>query len=92
MADGLGVPHSLSLTERKKLTMTGAQEVVSFDESCVVMKTTLGTLMVQGQQLQLKQLTLEGGNVAVEGEMASKEGWWVGLFLDRTGTGLVYLV
>ena len=29
--------------------------------------------------------------MAVEGEMASKEGWWVGLFLDRTGTGLVYL-
>ena len=71
MADGLSVPHSLSLTERKKLTMTGAQEVVSFDESCVVMKTTLGTLMVQGQQLQLKQLTLEGGNVAVEGEIES---------------------
>ena len=84
MTDGLNMPHGLSLTERKKLTMTGALEVVSFDENCVIVKTTLGTLAVQGQQLQLKQLTLEGGNVAVEGEIESlqyeqcrAEGGWM---------------
>ena len=84
MTDGLNMPHGLSLTERKKLTMTGALEVVGFDENCVIVKTTLGTLAVQGQQLQLKQLTLEGGNVAVEGEIESlqyeqrrAEGGWM---------------
>ena len=51
--------------------MTGALEVVSFDETSVVVKTTLGTLVIQGQNLQLKQLTLDGGNVAVEGEIGS---------------------
>lgn len=71
MAESGMMPHCLSLSERKKLTMTGAEEVVSFDESCVVVKTTLGTLVIQGEHLQLKQLTLEGGNVAVEGEIGS---------------------
>ena len=71
MADGLNGPHGLSLTERKKLTVTGALEVVSFDENCVIVETTLGTLVIQGRQLQLKQLTLEGGNVAVEGEISA---------------------
>ena len=69
MSDGQTLPHALALTERKKLTMTGVTEVVSFDETFVVLKTSLGTLVVQGSGLQLKQLTPEGGNVTVEGEI-----------------------
>lgn len=65
------LPHKLTLDERKKLTVTGVTEVVSFDEENVVVRTALGTLVVQGQGLQLKQLTLEGGNVAVDGEIGS---------------------
>ncbi len=71
MAEMQQLPHKLSLEERKKLTVTGVTEVVSFDEETVVLLTALGTLVVQGQGLQLKQLTLEGGNVAVEGQISS---------------------
>ena len=45
------LPHKLQLNERKKLTMTGVTEVVSFDETAVVLQTSLGLLIVQGQQL-----------------------------------------
>ena len=65
------LPHKLTLDERKKLTMTGVTEVVSFDEESVVLKTCLGTLLIQGQQLQLKALTLDGGQVAVEGHIGA---------------------
>ena len=65
------LPHKLSLDQRKSLTMTGVNEVVSFDENTVVLKTGLGMLVVQGQQLQLKTLTLDGGNVTVEGDIAA---------------------
>ena len=81
------LPHKLSLDQRKNLTMTGVTEVVSFDENTVVLKTGLGMLVVQGQQLQLKTLTLEGGNVAVEGEINSltyeqiRQGGWLGRLL-----------
>lgn len=71
MSEGQNLPHALSLTERKKLTMTGALEVVSFDETLVVLKTALGVLTVQGSGLQLKQLSPEGGSVAVEGEISA---------------------
>ena len=63
------MPHSLTLSDRKKLTLTGIAEVVSFDDTCVVMRTDLGDLIVQGQQLQLKTLNPEGGGVTVEGEI-----------------------
>lgn len=71
MAEMQQLPHRLTLDERKKLTVTGVTEVVSFDENNVILRTALGTLIVQGQGLQLKQLTLEGGNVAVDGEIGS---------------------
>ena len=81
------LPHKLTLDERKKLTMTGVTEVVSFDENTVVLKTGLGMLVVQGQQLQLKTLTLDGGNVAVEGQINAltyeqiRQGGWLGRLL-----------
>ena len=65
------LPHSLTLNDRKKLSLTGISEVVSFDDASVVMQTSMGTLVVLGSGLQLKTLTTEGGNVAVEGEITS---------------------
>ena len=78
------IPHKLNLEERRKLAVTGVMEVVSFDEDSVLLRTALGTLLIQGQQLQLKTLTLEGGNVAVEGQISAltyeeprQEGGWL---------------
>ena len=59
------LPHKLTLNERKALTMTGATEVLSFDDSCVILRTALGTLMIQGRNLKLKTLSPEGGQVAI---------------------------
>ena len=63
--------HALTLQERNKLTMRGVSEVVSFEENLVQLRTSLGDLAVHGQQLQLKNLTLEGGEVAVEGHISA---------------------
>ena len=79
------LPHKLTLNERKNLTMTGVTEVVSFDDSTVILKTGLGTLVVQGSGLQLKTLSLDGGQVAVDGQIASL------LYEElRTGGGLLH--
>lgn len=75
--------HDLTLTGREKLTMTGVTEVVSFDETAVVLQTGLGLLMVHGQGLQLKQLSVEGGQVAVDGTINAlvyeepRQGGWL---------------
>lgn len=71
MAEEKSMPHKLSLDCRKVLTMTGVTEVVSFDENAVVLKTHMGQLTVHGSQLQLKNLTLDGGQVAVEGQICA---------------------
>lgn len=81
------LPHRLTLIERSKLTVTGVTEVVSFDDTMVALQTGLGSLTVQGNQLQLKTLSLEGGQVDVEGSISalsyeepSRGGWLSRLF------------
>lgn len=65
------LPHKLSLDDRRCLTMTGVTEVVRFDETTVVLATGLGTLVVQGEGLRLRQLTREQGQMSVEGTITA---------------------
>ena len=69
--DRMALPHKLTLSERKKLTMNGVTEVVSFEEDAVILKTALGTLVIQGRDLQVKTLSLDGGQVDVEGTVSA---------------------
>ena len=61
----------LRLEDRRKLTMTGVSEVVRFEENLVVLQTGLGQLHIHGQGLQLKNLSLEGGQATVEGQISA---------------------
>ena len=81
------LPHRLTLAERSKLTVTGVTEVISFEEREVILQTSMGLLTVQGSQLQLKNLSLEGGQVEVEGSVSAlsyeeprQGGWFSRLF------------
>ena len=79
----LQLPHGLTLNERNRLSMTGVTEVISFDENAVVLNTALGILTVHGSALQLRQLSPEGGQVAIDGRVSAliyedrKEGGWL---------------
>lgn len=65
------LPHKLTLDERRHLSVTGVTQVVSFDENAVIVQTELGTLVVQGKDLQLKTLLPEGGQVVVDGTVSA---------------------
>ena len=64
-------PHKLTLDSRNRLTMTGITEVESFDEEMVVLHTTRGTLVIRGTGLHLQLLSLDGGQVHVDGTVDS---------------------
>ena len=76
-------PGKLVLDARKKLTLTGATEVVRFDEDLVELNTDLGPLLIEGTSLKLKCLSLEDGTIIVEGDLSAlryepggrKRGW-----------------
>lgn len=59
----------LVMEARRKLTLTGATEVVRFDEELAELNTQLGPLTIEGRELKLKTLSLDTGTVVVEGEL-----------------------
>ena len=60
-------PHDLRLENRARLSVTGVREVESFDEESIVLHTAKGVLVIRGQSLHLQTLSIEGGQVAVDG-------------------------
>ena len=61
------MPHELRLENRARRNVTGVREVESFDESAVVLHTAKGVLVIRGQSLHLQTLSIDGGQVAVDG-------------------------
>ena len=60
-------PHRLSLDQRRHLTVSGVDEVESFDESAIRMTTRAGELLVRGRGLHIEKLSLDGGDLLVDG-------------------------
>ena len=63
--------HRITLEDREQLSVTGVEEVESFDDSAIVMHTGQGTLVVRGSGLHIEQLSLDGGQLRVEGQVES---------------------
>ncbi len=63
--------HHLILEDRENLTVSGVEEVESFDENTIVMETAQGLLIVRGEGLHIEKLSLDGGDLKVEGMVES---------------------
>ena len=64
-------PHRLMLQTRSALRVSGIQDVVSFDENQVILDTDMGLLTMKGKGLHVSRLTLEKGEVDVDGTVDS---------------------
>lgn len=60
-------PHQILWKDRKKGSVTGVVDVVSFDESMILLETELGMMTVKGKDLHISRLLLEVGEVELEG-------------------------
>lgn len=64
-------PHRITLDDRSALSVSGVMEVERFDENEIVMSTSRGTLVVRGEDLHIEKLSLDGGELRVEGSVDS---------------------
>lgn len=58
---------NLVLDDRKKLTLTGVIEVISFDEERIFLTTTLGNLDIKGESMKMSKLDVQNGDVLIVG-------------------------
>ena len=68
---GPELPHRVVLEDRSRLTVSGVEEVERFDENTVVLSTAQGGLEIQGEGLHIEKLSLDGGDLKVEGDIDS---------------------
>lgn len=63
--------HRLELMGREQLTVSGVEDVERFDETGIVMSTGAGVLVVTGENLHIGKLSLDGGELHVDGRIDS---------------------
>ena len=61
--------HELMMRDRKRISVTGVTEVVSFDELSVVLKTVCGELTVDGEGLHISALDTSRGLLEIDGSV-----------------------
>ena len=68
---GLPAPHHVVIEDRKSLTVSGVEDVARFDENTIVLSTSRGAMVVAGENLHIEKLSLDGGDLKVDGDIDS---------------------
>ena len=63
--------HKIVLSGRKTCTITGVNDVLSFDINEVLLETEQGMLMIKGNELHVSRLSLDKGEVDIDGRVDS---------------------
>ena len=63
--------HNIIMENRSKASISGVEDVDSFDEHAVVLYTSAGLLTVKGSDFHINKLNVESGEVVIEGDIES---------------------
>ena len=63
--------HRIELDGRETLRITGVEDVERFDEGEIVLSTSAGALVITGERLHIGKLSLDGGELHVDGHIDS---------------------
>ena len=62
------MPHQeITLSDRSRLTITGVEDVQSFDERSIILKSNHGMMAIDGEGLHISHLSVETGELNIEG-------------------------
>ena len=65
-----GVIPNLILENRGKLSISGVNDVLSFDDQVVMVETELGLLTVKGENIRINKLSIDTSEVIIEGDIS----------------------
>ena len=63
--------HSISINERKNISISGVKKIDSFDNEEFLMDTVMGYLVIKGEELEIVKLDTFQGNVVIKGKFNS---------------------
>lgn len=65
--------HNIHIDNRSRTSVTGVNDVESFNEQEIILQTEAGGLRIEGEGLHLTKLSLEEGQVVIEGAVEALE-------------------
>ncbi|MFR7423995.1 MAG: sporulation protein YabP [Clostridium sp.] len=71
MEDKTRMIHKVYLNARKSAVLSGVRDVLSFDAKEVYLETEQGVLLIQGDELHVNRLSLEKGEIDIDGRIDS---------------------
>ena len=71
MENAKQMQHTLFLEGRQRLSLSGIEDVISFDETVVVLSTTQGTLAIEGEGLHILQMNVDSKEFRIEGKVCA---------------------
>lgn len=63
--------HGITLSERKNIVISGVKKIDSFDEDEFYLETSMGDLIIKGEELEIIKLDTYQGNVSIKGKVDS---------------------
>ena len=63
------IMQNVVLENREKLSISGVNDVLSFDDQIVILETQLGLLTIKGENLRINKLSIDSEEVVIEGEI-----------------------
>lgn len=63
--------HKIVVDNRKKINLTGVTQVHTFNEEQINLSTIMGSLIIRGKELKVNKLSVETGEVSIDGEIIS---------------------
>ena len=65
------VVQNINLENRNKLSISGVNDVLSFDDQVVILSTDLGMLTIKGSELKINKLNIDESEVKIEGNISN---------------------
>jgi sporulation protein YabP len=60
----------ITLENRKKMTLDGVLEILSFNDEQILIITVLGDMDIRGEELKMTKLDVQNGDVVITGKIS----------------------
>ncbi|MGN0606436.1 MAG: sporulation protein YabP [Oscillospiraceae bacterium] len=70
-AKGKFTNHNVIMENRKSVSVSGVTDVDNFDEKTILIYTQMGELIISGKNLHVNSMSIETGEMTIEGEIYS---------------------
>ena len=78
--------HRLEMQDRASLSVSGIDDVISYDENCIVLATVCGILSIDGAEMRIVNLDVEKGDIEIYCQSV------IGNKTVNTGSGDIHVV